>query len=109
MEKTTNIDWFSFNKRIAGLRGEKWRKKLIKNKLFRTEFPTAMKHRRVNEGLSQKDMIGRVGIKVLNTYGRIERGEGYAKKDVAEKIAKTLGTDVNEIFIEAMPGKFLAI
>lgn len=99
MEKTNNFNWSDFNKKIAGLRGESWRKKLIQNKLYKTEHPTAMKFRRVNLGISQREMIQRVGIKNMNTYGRIERGEAYASKERAKKIADVLNTTLPEIFL----------
>ena len=109
MEKTSEFDWYAFNQKIAGLRGDKWRKKLIEKKLYKTEHPTALKYRRVELGISQKEMLHRVGIKTLNSYGRIERAEAYASQERAEKIASVLNTALLSLFVKVQNDKYLAI
>jgi DNA-binding XRE family transcriptional regulator len=109
MGRSLTFDYKAHNEKIAKLRGKSWKKALINKKLEKSVHITAIKLNRAKVGLSQQDMLPRIGIKTQTTYGRIERGERLANKQRAEKISKTLNIPINKLFVQIEDNKFLAI
>ena len=109
MARSATFDYRQHNQKIAGMRGDGWKKKLQQSKLDASKNPTALKVRRVSMGLSQDDMLQLIEVNTQTTYARIERGERFASKERAEKIARALNASVKQLFIQSDENKFLAI
>lgn len=108
MAKKRKFDYSAHNKKIAKLRGEKWRASLKLKKLEASETPTLIRQKRVLKDLSQTQFAKKLGIKNLTTYARIERGEASVDQNLAKKIALHLGLSVKKSFILNQKNKFQA-
>lgn len=89
-------DWVSFNKKVARLRGDEWKKK-IKLATIKPD-DSVLKMERIHQNISQRDMARRVGLRHKTSYARIEKRIYPAKPRVAKKIANILNTKVNNLF-----------
>lgn len=67
---------------------------------FSTAFAAAIKRRRARQGLSQEALAEAAGVH--HTYvGLVERGRRKPTVDVAEKLARALGTRLSILVAEA--------
>lgn len=112
IEKAPKKKPFSFlehNRKIAKLRGSKWKEKLRLAKIRDATFLSPLVVARNEKGLSQRDMIPLLGVNNNTIYARIERGDKPTNRARAEKIAEILGKPVTDLFIEYDKDKFVAI
>lgn len=109
METQREFDYTNHNRKIAKLRGLKWRESLRKAKIRPDNELRAMAIARHELGYTQADMMKFLGTKNNTIYARIERGDMATRRDRAELIAKTLKKKVTDLFIEFDKNKFLAI
>lgn len=105
MAKSTKFDYTSHNKKIAGLRGKDWKRKLSRAKLGETLLAQI----RFKRGFTQESILPQLGIKTQATYGRIERAKALASRPRAEKISQVLQCPINKLFVETEPNKYLAL
>jgi DNA-binding XRE family transcriptional regulator len=85
------------NKKVAAIRGDAWRTKLIKGKADAALHPSLIKLKRVEQGISQTRLAEELEVS-LATYGAIERARITVKKAMANLIAQIFKTDVVKIF-----------
>lgn len=105
MKKSTKFDYSTHNKKIAGLRGKDWRRKLSQAKLGET----LLAQTRFKKGFTQESILPQLGINTQATYARIERAKALASKPRAEKISQILNVPINKLFVEVEPNRFLAL
>lgn len=92
------FDIAKHNKKIAKIRGDKWRKSLIQSHAKSTSNPSHLKLARVKAGFSQMKMVEQIPINTQTVYSRIEMGlQGTGKKE-AEAIAKAVKRSMKSLF-----------
>ncbi len=108
-ENSTQFNYLEHNRKVAKLRGRKWRDKLRLAKLKKSDYVRPLVAARNEQGLSQRDMIPLLGVNNNTIYSRIERGDKPTHRARAEKIAKILRKPIDDLFIEYDKDKFIAI
>jgi len=96
------------NKKVAKVRGEQWRKKLIQGKKDALVAPTKLKIARANRGVSQRQLASIIDVS-LATYGGIERGKRSLSQKAASSIATHLKMSQTKLFKEAAKERLVAI
>lgn len=95
------------NRKIAAIRGEAWRSKLVHGKLDAAIHPTHLKLKRVQKLLSQDYIAKEIGLS-LSTYGAIERGTRPVTKEIAQKVSILVGSPTSSLFTQSSAGKLVA-
>ncbi len=99
----------SGNKKVASIRGNSWKKNLMKAKLESKMNPAKMKLIRIEIGLSQPDIAKKLGL-THSTFSSIETRQRLVKESRSVEIADILKVKPSKIFKKAeKEGKFLAI
>lgn len=98
------------NKKVAKSRGSDWKKKLVEGKLDAGLYPTILKQKRVEKGVSQEAIAKEIKLG-LATYGGIERARVPVKLMTATFLANFFKTDIDKMFkiVDKETGKYLAI
>lgn len=95
------------NRKIAKIRGAKWREALTKGRLEAGLHPSKMKIARVQSGKSQELLSQELKIS-MSTLWQIERGKRLVRMERAKRIASIIGAPVNSIFSVLDKGKCIA-
>jgi DNA-binding XRE family transcriptional regulator len=96
------------NRKVATLRGERWKLRLKEGWLDSQMNPTRLKIARVSKGLSQWDISKLSGLS-FSTYGGIERGLRPARTEYVESISKSLGAAKTQFFKEISVGRYITL
>lgn len=94
-------------KKVASVRGDDWRKKLVKGKFEAKNNPSLLYQQRVKKGLTQTELAQEIGAS-LSTYGGIERGMRPVKGLIATALAKKLRAGVEDLFAKHGENKMIA-
>lgn len=97
----------TWNDKVSAKRGPEWKKKLVAGRLDAVSNPTNLRKLRAKKALSQTTVANDVSLS-LATYGAIERGKRLVRREMANKIAKTLRVKKADIFKQDGK-KFIAI
>jgi DNA-binding XRE family transcriptional regulator len=92
-------NYLARNRKIAEVRGESWRRSLLKGKSRKRKSISILALSRVKLGLSQ-DQLSKMLQICLAAYGSIERGRTGVKIHKASYIASIFQIQVEEIFYE---------
>lgn len=107
---STGLNYSEHNKKIAGLRGQKWKDKLRSAKLNQKQGKvTAMAISRYEAGLTQRDMMKHLNTNNNTIYARIERGNVSTNRERAELISRVLNKKIEDLFVEFDKGRFIAV
>ncbi len=93
------------NRKIAAVRGEKWKHSLVKAKFQKKSSNTTLAHARVKLGKSQNEIAESLQI-CLASYSLIERGRGV-KRPMASYLASYFKGEIDTFFYQSC-GKFFA-
>ncbi len=92
--KTPKKDW---HHKIAKNRGKEWVKNIMAGRREAQLNPSVMRQIRLQKGIFQDKLASLVDLSE-STYGAIERGRQFVKRERANQIAKRLGVTVPELF-----------
>lgn len=110
MAKKTASRTGSWSKKLIESRNKNKKKWLLATDKGRKEAklnPSLISLLRIRKGLRQTDLAQTLGI-AEPSFSQIERGHRPVKRDVANKIASSLGVTVNKIFSQQKK-KFVAV
>lgn len=100
----TKVNW---NKKVAGARGEAWKKALVEGKMQSKLNPTKLQRVRAEKQVAQTSVANAMNLS-LATYGAIERAKRPVKTETALKIAAFFGRSQTSLFKKHEKDKVLA-